>query len=51
MRERILNAIDAKIEEAPDDSFLQRQIILLNKASICTIHAFCLEVIRNNFLN
>lgn len=49
MRERILNAIDAKIEEAPDDSFLQRQIILLNKASICTIHAFCLEVIRNNF--
>ena len=49
MRERILNAIDAKIEEAPDDSFLQREIMLLNKASICTIHAFCLEVIRNNF--
>lgn len=49
MRERILNAIDKKIEENPDDIFLQRQIVLLNKANICTIHAFCLEVIRNNF--
>ena len=49
MRERILSAIDRKIEENPDDNFLQRQIILLNKANICTIHSFCLEVIRNNF--
>ena len=49
MRERILNAIDKKIEEEPENVFLQRQIILLNKANICTIHAFCLEVIRNNF--
>ena len=49
MRERILIAIDKKIEENPDDTFLQRQIVLLNKANICTIHAFCLEVIRNNF--
>ena len=49
MRERILNAIDKKIEEEPENTFLQRQIILLNKANICTIHAFCLEVIRNNF--
>ena len=49
MRERILIAIDKKIEEEPENVFLQRQIILLNKANICTIHAFCLEVIRNNF--
>ena len=49
MRERILNAIDKKIEEEPENTFLQRQIILLSKANICTIHAFCLEVIRNNF--
>lgn len=49
MRERILNAIDKKIEEEPENTFLQRQIVLLNKANICTIHAFCLEVIRNNF--
>ncbi len=49
MRERILDAIYKKLEENPDDSNLQRQITLLNKASICTIHSFCLDVIRNNF--
>ena len=49
MRERILKAIDEKIEEDPENEFLQKQITLLNKANICTIHSFCLEVIRNNF--
>ena len=49
MRERILDAIYKKIEENPDDLNLQRQINLLNKSSICTIHSFCLDVIRNNF--
>lgn len=49
MRERILNAIDQKLEENPQDQHLQRQITLLNKASICTIDSFCLEVVRNNF--
>ena len=49
MRERILDAIYKKIEEEPDNIKLQRQITLLNKASICTIHSFCLDVIRNNF--
>ena len=49
MRERILNAIYKKIEEEPNNLELQRQITLLNKSSICTIHSFCLDVIRNNF--
>ena len=49
MRERILDAIYKKIEEDPSNIELQRQITLLNKASICTIHSFCLDVIRNNF--
>ena len=49
MRERVLDAIYKKLEENPDDVKLQRQITLLNKASICTIHSFCLDVIRNNF--
>ena len=49
MRERILDAIYKKIELNPDDTNLQRQIILLNKASICTIDSFCLDVIKNNF--
>ena len=49
MRERILDAIYKKIEENPEDTNLQKQIILLNKASICTIDSFCLDVIKNNF--
>lgn len=49
MRERILEAIYKKLEENPENVHLQRQIILLNKASICTIHSFCLDVIHNHF--
>ena len=49
MRERIVNAIYKKLETNPEDSHLQKQLILLNRASICTIHSFCLEVIRNHF--
>ena len=49
MKERVLNAIYKKIEENPEDANLQKQIILLNKASICTIDSFCLDVIKNNF--
>ena len=49
MRERILEAIYKKMEEFPDNKNLQRQIILISKASICTIDSFCLDIIRNNF--
>ena len=49
MRERVLDAIYKKLDENPNDEKLLRQITLLNKASICTIDSFCLEVVRNNF--
>ena len=49
MRERVLDAIYNKLEENPEDERLQRQITLINKASICTIDSFCLDVIKNNF--
>ena len=52
MRERILNAIYKKIDESVNDEEiqnLQKQVVLLNKASICTIDSFCLDVVRNNF--
>lgn len=48
MKERILDSIYKKMEENRD-SKLQKQITLLNKASICTIDSFCLDVIKNNF--
>ena len=49
MRERVLNAIYKKIDENPENERLQRQVTLLNKASICTIDSFCLDVVKNNF--
>ncbi len=49
MRERILEALYKKIDENPENSRLEKQVLLLNKASICTIDSFCLDVIRNNF--
>ena len=52
MRERILNAIYKKIDESESDEEiqnLQKQVVLVNKASICTIDSFCLDVVRNNF--
>ena len=49
MRERVLEAIYQKLDETPDNENLQRQITLLNKASICTIDSFCLDVVRNHF--
>ena len=49
MRERILNALYKKIDEDPNNIHLQRQIVFLNKASICTIDSFCLDIVKNNF--
>lgn len=49
MKERIARAISGELTKHPKSRQLQRQLTLLNKASITTIHSFCLEVIRNNF--
>lgn len=49
MRERIAEAISERLEKNPGSVNIQRQLTLLGKASIATIHSFCLEVIRSNF--
>ena len=49
MRERVLDAIYKKLEDEPENENLQKQLTLLNMASICTIDSFCLEVVKNNF--
>ena len=41
MRERIGEAINKKIKENPNSRNLQKQLILLNKSSISTLHSFC----------
>lgn len=49
MRERVGIAIQKRVEEDPDNEHLQRQLVLLPKAFITTIHSFCLDVVRNNY--
>ncbi|NLY60673.1 MAG: helicase-exonuclease AddAB subunit AddA [Clostridiales bacterium] len=49
MKERIGDALSSALEKNPESEILQRQLALLNRASIMTIHSFCLEVIKNNF--
>lgn len=49
MRERVGNAIEEALEKNSDDKHLQKQMMLLNKADICTIDSFCGNVLKNNF--
>jgi ATP-dependent helicase/nuclease subunit A len=49
MRQRIGEAIEGALEENPSSLHLRRQLSLLNKASISTLHSFCLEVLRQNY--
>ncbi|MDD3797331.1 MAG: UvrD-helicase domain-containing protein, partial [Lachnospiraceae bacterium] len=49
MRERILAALEMRLEENPENAHLQKQVTLIHHAQITTIHSFCLEVIHNHF--
>ena len=49
MRERIAAAITKELEKNPSSKNLQKQLTLLSRANITTIHSFCLDVIKNNF--
>jgi ATP-dependent helicase/nuclease subunit A len=49
MRERIAAAISKQLEINPNSKNLQKQLTLLNRANITTMHSFCLDVIKNNF--
>ncbi len=50
MRERIAGAIMEEMEKKTDsEHHLRRQINLLNRAYITTIHSFCIDVVRKHF--
>ncbi|MBQ7241389.1 MAG: UvrD-helicase domain-containing protein, partial [Firmicutes bacterium] len=49
MRDRISQAIMKKLEEDLSNERLQKQLILINRADITTIHAFCMRIVKNNF--
>lgn len=50
MRERILDAIIKEIEKGSEyEEHLRRQITLLGRSYITTLHSFCIDVVRKNF--
>lgn len=49
MRHRIGEALEKAIDSNPASTHLKKQLSLLNRASISTLHSFCLEVIRKYY--
>ncbi|XJZ28135.1 helicase-exonuclease AddAB subunit AddA [Bacillota bacterium Lsc_1132] len=49
MRHRIGEALEAALIREPDSKNLRKQLGLLNKASISTLHSFCMDVIRKYY--
>ena len=49
MKQEIADEMKKRLEEHPGDRRLARQLVLLARADICTIDAFCLKVVRANF--
>ncbi|WML43321.1 helicase-exonuclease AddAB subunit AddA [Neobacillus sp. PS3-40] len=49
MRHRIGEALEKAINQDPESRHLRKQLSLLNKASISTLHSFCMEVIRKYY--
>lgn len=49
MRERIARALELKVQEHPENAHYIRQLSLIHKAQITTIHSFCMELIRDYF--
>ncbi|AXH98494.1 helicase-exonuclease AddAB subunit AddA [Sporosarcina sp. PTS2304] len=46
MRHRMASALEEAISENPSSTHLRRQLNLLNKAQISSLHSFCLQVVR-----
>lgn len=49
MKQRIREALECALEEQPAEEHLRKQLSLLGRASITTLHSFCMEVIRRYY--
>ncbi len=49
MKNKISTAISNKLEEDPGNTFLKRQLALMSRANIQTVHSFCSGIIKENF--
>lgn len=50
MRERIILKLTEKMELEPENKLIQDQLAQIGSAAITTIHSFCLNMIRENFI-
>jgi ATP-dependent helicase/nuclease subunit A len=50
MRHRIREALEKQLLTAGESEHIARQLALLPRASITTLHSFCMEVVRQNFV-
>ena len=48
MKHRIREALERMVQEDPKNEHIQRQLYLLDRALITTIHSFCMDVIRQH---
>lgn len=49
MREKILEAIDARLKDDPENVHLAQQAVLVHNAQISTFHKFCHAIINEHF--
>ncbi len=49
MKQRIRQKLTVLLEQNPGNLGLRRQLLLLEQAQISTVHAFCQELLRQNF--
>ena len=49
IKERIHLKILEQLDKNGNSALLNRQLALIDNASICTIHSFCLKLIKENF--
>lgn len=49
MKARIAKRLSEVLEEDPSNENIHRQLALINRSNISTIHSFCLKVIDENF--
>lgn len=49
MKERLIRALEKRLEEMPEDEHLQQQCTLVHHALITTIDGFCAYVVKNYF--
>ncbi|SDC71855.1 helicase-exonuclease AddAB, AddA subunit [Paenibacillus sp. UNCCL117] len=49
MRHRISDALEKALAEDPGSEHLRRQLALIPRASITTLHSFCMEVIQKHY--